>query len=257
MAEAYLSGRLAEALREEYERHFFECDRCADELDALQALRGVVAEAEPQPATRPASSSWRFRWAWGLAAAATLVTAVGITLWLRNPALLPSPELPRQPVADTGAPAPPAPPSSPDWEAIAAIRPAPYRETVLRGGRDAADKAFREGMRFYTKGEFAQAIPPLRSAERGNTTDAGAPFFLGIALLIDRRTSESIEALRTCVARGDSPYLEEAHLYMARAFLREGDPTAAHSELERVIALQGDREAEARELLERIRDVQK
>jgi tetratricopeptide (TPR) repeat protein len=112
-------------------------------------------------------------------------------------------------------------------------------------------------MRFYVKGEFARAIPPLRSAEKANTTDAGAPFFLGVALLIDRRTSESIEALRTCAARGDSPYLEEAHLYMARAFLRQGDPAAAHSELERVIALQGDRAAEARELLDSIRDVQK
>jgi carboxypeptidase family protein len=62
----------------------------------------------------------------------------------------------------------------------------------------------------------------------------------------------AINSLRQTIVVGDSPYLEDAHFYLAEAFLRRNDPLAAESELNQVIAgnLRGARSKEALRLLE-------
>src|SRR5258707_5889760 len=81
IAERYLLGTLTEEEKDAFESHFFECDRCFDELRTLRSLREELRRAAPSRA--PASSTPRRRlpaWAW--AAAAVLVVGIGTGVWV-------------------------------------------------------------------------------------------------------------------------------------------------------------------------------
>ena len=67
----------------------------------------------------------------------------------------------------------------------------------------------------------------------------------------------AIDRLRATIALGDSAYLEEAHWYLAKAFLRRKDLGAAETELKTLIQLRGSKSGEAGRLLtqvERLKD---
>jgi hypothetical protein len=253
LGEAYLSGRLSESEMEEYERHLFECDRCTGELETLREIQAALSGPLREPLRAEAHPAWRRRTAWALAAAAVVVAVVGISRWTRNAATEERSAATTEIVSSGSVTPGSAEATATDWEKVADIRPAPYKETILRDGGSPAGNAFREGMGFYARGDFARAIPSLRSAAALDTHDAGAPFFLGVAQLMTGHTEDATASLQSCLARGDSPYVEEAHLYIARAFLRGGGVAAAAEELEAVIGFHGDFEAEARRLLETVR----
>jgi len=125
----------------------------------------------------------------------------------------------------------------------------------MRDAGDDAQRRFREAMSLYAKGDYAGAIPGLEAAAKADPEDAGAPFFLGVSWVLTEHDAAAMEALRTAIALGDSPYLEEAKLYLARALLRSGDPDAAVRELEAIVKLHGDREDEAQQLLRKIQEI--
>ena len=62
-----------------------------------------------------------------------------------------------------------------------------------------------------------------------------------------------IDRLRATIALGDSPYLEDAHFYLAKALLSQTDLPGAEAELNRVVQLRGQRGDEAGHLLEQVR----
>ena len=74
-------------------------------------------------------------------------------------------------------------------------------------------------------------------------------FFLGISHLMAGQDIAAIAELRATTALGDSPYLEEAHWYLAKALLRQKRLAAAEAELRTLIRLQGTGTTEARTLL--------
>jgi len=85
--------------------------------------------------------------------------------------------------------------------------------------------------------------------------DPDAPhivFFLGISHLMLGQDDAAIAGLRATIALGDSPYLEEAHWYLAKAFLRRNDLRAAETQLRTLIDLRGSGRAEARRLLTQV-----
>ena len=255
IAEDYLAGRLAEPACEEFEHHFFECVACAEALERVRALQLELAEepalaVAPRPGPRPAR-----RPAWALAAAAAFVLGVGgLAAWFG---------MPRS--ADDGVPPPPGPalpavpvpvaPQAPGWAALASVAPAAYTEPALRGATDPGERAFREAMRLYQRGDYSAAIPRLRAVAAAEPARADRAFFLGVSLLLVGQDPEGVEQLREVVALGDTPFLEEARIYIARGLLRAGDVPAARAELEAVVAMQGDREPEARGLLKQIREL--
>src|SRR5688572_17868781 len=59
----------------------------------------------------------------------------------------------------------------------------------------------------------------------------------------------AIRYLREAARLGESPYLEDAHFFLAKALIRDGDVEAARGELRTVLALEGDRRDEASRLL--------
>jgi lipoprotein NlpI len=54
------------------------------------------------------------------------------------------------------------------------------------------------------------------------------------------------------IALGDSPYLEEAHFYLAKAYLQKGNTDEAKKLLQSTVRLRSEREAEARLLLRQL-----
>ena len=101
----------------------------------------------------------------------------------------------------------------------------------------------------YQRGDYRAAIEDLREAA---SLDPEAPhilFFLGVSELLDGRPGSAIDDLGKAIALGDSAYLEEAHFFLAKAYLQEGRIEDAYRELESTVRLGGEREAEARGLL--------
>jgi Flp pilus assembly protein TadD len=101
----------------------------------------------------------------------------------------------------------------------------------------------------YARGDYRGAITGLRAAARLDPDAAHAAFFLGISCVLSGQHDEGIRALRQTIQLGDSPFLEEAHFYLAKALLQRNDSVSARQELMRTIELKGTLEQQARQLL--------
>jgi tetratricopeptide (TPR) repeat protein len=233
-AERYLAARLPENESAAFELHFFSCSPCLSAVRNAEALTDALAETRIER-TRPSGNPMWFAVAAAVVAAVSLVT-------LRSPER-------SEPIP--GEAAPPAPFATNPYAELAAFELPRTPGVTLRSGQP---PDLDRGLDLYDKRDFGGAVRALEAAAR-TVSDAAAPFFLGISLLKVGETDRAITALRAAVARGDSPYLEEAHLYLARAHFAMGDFRAAERELEVTLALKGDRGEEARGLLEKSRSL--
>jgi len=252
ITEKYLLGQLSETEQESFEKHFFECGRCFEEVETYRALQAELKHAAPAIRGEPAMRPHRlWRWAWAPAAAVAML-ALGFGWWMWRPGVAPvkSPAIVVKPTA-------PQPASVPSLIELAQVRPPDYVPSTLRGAEDEATQRFRAAMRHYVKGDYAAAIPGLRASLKLDPQAIETNFFLGICYLMTDQTDAAIERLRRTVALGDSPYLEDAHLYLAKCHLRKDDAPAAWAELNITLQLQGEHEKEARELLQQVERLSK
>jgi len=248
-AAAYAASRLAEPEVEAFEQHLFACPACVDEVERAIEIRGGLTEsADSRAAPETRRLVPRLWWPWfsALAAAAVLL-AVGTSVWLRAP----QPQAPIRSGPATGLVQPASPPG-PSLSEIARVRPPVYLSKTLRGVEDEARTQFREAMQDYQRGEYRAAIPRLAAAVRLDPEAPDIRFFLGICYLLTDQDDSAIDHLAKTVALGETPYLEEAHFYLAKAYLSKAEPDKARAELERIIRLEGDREQEARELMTQV-----
>jgi tetratricopeptide (TPR) repeat protein len=259
--ETYLAGRLTEQDREAFEEHYFECTRCFDELRTLQTIRDVLPTVTRQVENGTARTFTPWFPVLGLAAAAAF--AVGTALFIRqqpasappvstkatSPQETPVPErpTPQQPAQTTA--------SEPSLEQLARVEPPRYEPLKLRGAADEATARFQRGMERYGKADYAGAVDNLRAAADLDPDGIHILFFLGISHLMMGQDDAAIDRLRATIARGDSAYLEEAHWYLAKAFLRRKDLGAAESQLKTLIQLRGPKRGEARELLSQVEKI--
>jgi TolA-binding protein len=136
---------------------------------------------------------------------------------------------------------------------LARVEPPPYAAVVLRGAEDEAHEDFRNAMQYYVKGDYAQAIPDLRATVKTSPGTARFSFYLGACYLLDDQTDSAIESFRKTVSLGDPTYLEPAHFYLAKAYLRKKDLPNAERELQTTIQLHGSKEEQASEILRQLR----
>ena len=260
IVEGYLVGRLGEEERDAFEQHYFECARCFDELRTLQAIREELRAAPEFVAkARPPL----LRWAPAAGLAAAIVLAVGVALWMRpvpagvsettnlEPARAERPELP-QPRESKPIAAP-----EPSLEQLARVEAPRYDPLTLRGVPSDATARFQRGMEHYRKADYGAAVDDLRTAAELDPNAAHIRFFLGVSHLMLGQDDAAIDGLRSTIALGDSAYLEEAHWYLAKAFLRRKDLRAAEAQLKKLVELRGSMSGEARRLLthlERLKD---
>lgn len=237
--EAYAAGRLEEAAAAAFEDHYFACEAC------LQRLR--LAQDLPDAFARPIAARQRPAWAVGLAAAASLLLAVG--LWRVVPPPAPGPGR-----LASVTPAPSGPTRADRLRELGRFEPPAWSPQTLRG-ESSSPAALEAGLRRYQVRDWAGAAPLLEQAAQAAPRDPRPAFFLGATLLLEGRVEPGVAQLRRVVALGDTPYLEEAHLLLARACLRRGDGAGAERELAAVVDLQGDFEPQARELRRRLQEI--
>jgi tetratricopeptide (TPR) repeat protein len=256
--EGYLMGRLNEEERDAFEEHYFECARCFDELQTLRAIRGELRHRGAEFETRPTHSFLRWATAAGLAAA--VVLAVAVQLWMRpvlpsgQPEATNAPTAPQAQLPETPRPQQPearvAP--GPSLEELARVEPPRYEPLRLRGAPDEATEQFKRGMERYRMADYTQAVEDLRAAAELDPGAAHIRFFLGICHLMLGQDNAAVDRLRATIALGDSPYLEDARLYLAKAYLRQRNLGAAETQLKRLIQLGGSESGEARQLLTQV-----
>ena len=252
--ENYLGDRLSPDDREAFEQHYFECARCFDDLRLLESIRTAL-----RPAARSSALPTRQRLTWlapaaGLAAAIVLASAVA--LWRGREISVAPPEAgANRTVSEIPAPNPTPPPPAaprPSLQELARVEPAPYEPLTFRSA-SADVAAFRRGMERYRQADYRGAIVDLRAAQELDPDAPHVHFFLGVSHLLLGEDTDAVEQLRRTIALGDSPYLEEAHLYLAKAFLRQKDLDAAEQQLRELIALGGPGIEEARRLAAEVR----
>jgi TolA-binding protein len=257
LLEGYVSGALTEQDRDAFEEHYFGCARCFDELQTLQAIRDEL----PRAIAVTEGRQWMAGWPAAAAVAAAVVLAVGAALSMRPAAPDPPATAARQAPLQAQPPVPPSPTPAPDTTPLAAgpsiaqlarFEPPRYEPMTLRGTPDEATARFQRGMEHYRKADYARAAADLRVAADLDAEAAHSRFFLAISHLLLKQDDAGIERLRATIALGDSPYLEEAHFYLAKAFLGRQDSRAAATELKKLIQLGGSRTNEARRLLAQI-----
>ena len=232
IAERYLRGELAEAEQEAFEDHLVGCAACHEEVAGLCELRAelertreqIVAEAAIRP------SPWRRPWVLAVAAA-VVALAAGLALWMRLQE---------------------APGSKLELAELAKVDPPAYAPVRLRGSEADAARRFREAMELYAASDWRGALPVLRAAAGLDPEAPHFAFYLGACALLAGETDEAITQLQRTADLGDTPFLEEALFYLAKAQLRAGDVTAARDSLLKVILLNGDRSEEAQSLLNRL-----
>lgn len=240
IAEHYVLGRLGDEQSARFEAHYFDCARCLDRVEQLESAHSALATAAAAVNTGLTRSPRRLWQAvGGLAAAAILVLAVRVIQ--ESPA--PSPVEP----PSTAGERPNAAPSV-DLQKLGAIVPPPFTPPRLRSTSESR-REFLSAMETYTAGNYAGAIPELERAVRAEPASPAARFFLGVCYLQLDWQPEAIEHLREVTRLGESPYLEDAHFFVAKASIRRGDIETARRELRTVIALGGDRRDEASRLL--------
>ncbi len=239
LAEHYFAGKLTEPERDRFEEHYFACDSCWKTIRDIRATRQALQSAGVGPALAaiPPRRPVRF---WAPAAiAAALVAAIALG-WMA----LKGPRIPPTPPAVSG----------PNLERIARLDPPPFKRTPLRGAESNAEKRFRVAMEPYESKDYVSAAQALRKTLDRDPDSFDARYFLAICDLLTGRIPDGIAGLKTVVDAGNrSPYLEEAHFYLAKVYAGQRRLVDARREFEITVALHGDLETEARSLLEQLK----
>jgi tetratricopeptide (TPR) repeat protein len=228
IAEKYVTGSLGEAERTDFEIHFLGCQRCFEQVRLWQDLQAAL----------PRRPRRNWRWLAVLPVAASLLVVGGLAWFRMNPAA-------KREASRATASARPAL----DLTALAAVLPPRYTQPQWRA---AGPTVFDVAIERYSRGDYAGATPDLVVAAKSDPANAAAAFFLGICYLIESRDDEAVAQLKSTIALGDSPELEEAHFYLAKALLRKQDLRGALAELRLAEAMHGPRLAEERSLIEKI-----
>ena len=194
LMERYVAGRLTEADGlSEFEAHLVGCGKCQEDVRLAMTVRAELAARRPR-------RIWPL-WL-GLAAAAGIA---GLVV-LRG--------------------------KGPDVRTLGGVRDAPlYLGVAVRAAPAPADSLFERAMTAYTDGKYRAAATVLARALAAGSDSAPALFFLGASELMTGRPAAAADALRRAIGLGDTPYLPEAHYYLAKALLRTGDGDAALREL--------------------------
>jgi len=249
-AERCLLGKLTPDERDAYERHYFECPNCFQELQHLLVIQEEL-KAHPLKATlsqKPGRifGSW---WAWPAFAGVAAALLAGVILF-------PSFE-------DIG----PAPPSGQaEWggsdsartgilAALARVDPPAYEAPVLRGMYDTASVAFQEGMKDYLAGNYASAADQLHEAAAADPSRPDISFYLGATELLSGRPDVALAEFERVIAMDGNAFTEEAHFYLGKALLRQDRLDDAKNQFAFVVSIGGPLQNEAKAVLEALAEL--
>ena len=111
---------------------------------------------------------------------------------------------------------------------------------------------FTNAMNAYAQRDYEAAIAGLSAVVYSKPAFVPAHFYLGVCDLIMRDRLSAIAQFKAVIAAGETPYLEQARFYLAKALLAGFDAGAARSELKRVVGMGGPLADEAQKILNQI-----
>jgi hypothetical protein len=107
---------------------------------------------------------------------------------------------------------------------------------------------FRSAMEHYNRHDYAGALSGLRAAVQAQPQSVEERFYLAICLLLTSDRSEGIQVLKDVTGGGNTPYLESARFYLAKALLSEGNLAGADLQLRIIVEMHGQLEKQAQAL---------
>jgi len=246
--ERYLTEKLSSEEAEAFELHYLGCKRCFQELKMRHAA-AIEMVRDPIPLKTSRHGLLAFRTRWAFATVVAVLFALIIVVFFRP--------VGNRPPQSSGQSVIPSSPTQTDATAVitqmaAVEQPPPYIPSPLRGGEgNPARERFEQGMRAYTAGDYKAAIGPLSQAAQLDRQNDPTAFYLGISYLLTESVNLAIEQLSKLTVNGN-PYTEEAHWYLAKAYLKQNDTSSASAELKAVVSLNGRYAADAQEALRRL-----
>jgi tetratricopeptide (TPR) repeat protein len=254
IVERYAQGGLTAEERTAFEEHYATCTDCFEQLRALEAGLGLSARGVTRRKKRRKKHRARkYGWVAVLAGVIAGVAVLAVVLEQYRPP--PSEPPPAPAPAAVQSPAEPPPLPGPDRRVIAylaAVEPPVYIESMRHGPDNAAYQAFRAAMEPYNVKDYQKAAEALRAAAQLDRKAPAPRFYLAICERALDKTDDAIADLHAVIDLGNTPYLEDAHFFLAKALLATGDLRAAREELFRAIRIAGDRLDEARRVLDQL-----
>jgi len=240
--ERYVDGTLPETEALKFEEHFFDCPHCLAELEAVQAVQDQLRRHPVSTAPRARVFSWPVMVSFGAIAAAILVGLITLRM-------IRSPQTTNSYAVVKPAPAAPNSSLSPEVQVaqLADLRPPSYHAAVLRGAEE--DTAFRRGMKAYAAGDCAGASKALGQVPVQNSDKLAAQFYSGICRMHGGDFAGAQKLLHHVASAPDSPQQESAWYYLAQIALAQSNVSDARLDLNRVILLRGNLEAQAQKQL--------
>lgn len=256
----YEFGALEQPELDTFLDHLIECDYCYEQVytlepftssfrDHREAAQGdEIAEdfsVTPDIAAERAAPVWSTK---PFLVAASVVVTIGVMLVVFR-------------LLETGPTSPVTGPSggAPAKSEIAQDLPSPWRDLAIpkaaytppsqnHSYRDSTT-AFEQAMAAYQEHNFAQAAEQLETLSDLNPRQgAEVHFYWGVSLLLAGRSREAIEPLKRAVPLSVGQQRESSHYYLALAYLKTNQPEPALVELEAVVAIKGQHQADAEKL---------
>jgi hypothetical protein len=234
---AYLDGELAEARKEEVDRHLDDCRLCGAAVEGVARLEwregflrstdALLARVRARTATavmaaaarRPAP---RFRHVpQYLTLAAALVVGVGAAFVLTRPG---------------------------PGEALfqRSFEPYPSTRPIVRGGSTGGGS---NALALYEARDYRGALAAFEESLGREPNDPVARFYAGLCRLALGHVREATRDLEQVLRLGDNELRAPAEWYLALAHLRGKDPSEARPHLERIVESGGFYRDQARALL--------
>jgi tetratricopeptide (TPR) repeat protein len=251
--ERYLSGELSDTERQDFEDHYFECADCFEILRIARALRMSADPAKSRFWARFTFPS-RFRLAFWPIGALIAIVLVGTIYWNR-PA---SKVAPSHGNVDGHADSVVArsPVGTPSSEELSKL-PSQMLHAGAPLEKEKAQVQIRKGVSQATMarcsaGDYAGGIKELQAAAKPKLNALELNLDIGECYVFANQPDKAIANLEKAVSPDAPSLAEQAHYYLARAYLQKNDPASARKELEFTIGFHGAMENEARTLEEKL-----
>jgi len=128
-----------------------------------------------------------------------------------------------------------------------------YQPLITRGEAEysEAERLFIQGMSFYQKENYAEAIKKLSMAVEKNPIEVEFHFYLGLCYLLERKPDpdQAILQLQKAIELSGNSLLEKCYWYLGNAYLLKEDAEGALTAFEKVVDMEGDYKGAAHELI--------
>jgi TolA-binding protein len=114
---------------------------------------------------------------------------------------------------------------------------------------------FQAAMRAYAEKRYGDAKALLDDEVRLAPDVPEVNFFLGVCRLVKGKPSSAVQPLRSVLTHKESPYVQSAHFYLAKAYLQLGDLQQAEGELQAAAAMPGQLQAETKSTLTKLQSL--